>query len=96
MPKTAGACAVTLNSSSRSAETQERGATMITIEADGRTIRANEGDTILAALRSEGIHVPTLCHLEGLPPSGACRMCVVEVEGAPTLTPACSFPVATR
>jgi iron-only hydrogenase group A len=32
--------------------------------------------------------------MEGLPPSGACRLCVVEVEGAPTLTPACSFPVA--
>jgi iron-only hydrogenase group A len=67
---------------------------MITIEADGRTIRANEGEMILAALRNEGIHVPTLCHMEGLPPSGACRLCVVEVEGAPTLTPACSFPVA--
>jgi iron-only hydrogenase group A len=67
---------------------------MVTIEADGRTIRANEGETILTALRNEGIRVPTLCHMEGLPPSGACRLCVVEVEGAPTLTPACSFPVA--
>ena len=65
---------------------------MITMEADGRTIQAKEGETILAALRNEGIHVPTLCHMEGLPPSGACRLCVVEVEGAPTLTPACSFP----
>jgi NADH-quinone oxidoreductase subunit G/NADP-reducing hydrogenase subunit HndD len=67
---------------------------MITIQADGRTIQAKEGETILAALRSEGIHVPTLCYMEGLAPSGACRLCVVEVEGAPTLTPACSFPVA--
>lgn len=67
---------------------------MITFEADGRQIQANEGETLLAALRHEGIHVPTLCHMEGLPPSGACRLCVVEVEGAPTLTPSCSFPVA--
>ncbi len=66
---------------------------MITFEADGRTIQANDGVTILTALRNEGIQVPTLCHMEGLPPSGACRLCVVEVEGAPTLTPACSFPV---
>ncbi|OPZ30789.1 MAG: NADP-reducing hydrogenase subunit HndC [Lentisphaerae bacterium ADurb.BinA184] len=65
---------------------------MIAIEADGRAIQAKEGDTILEALRREGIHVPTLCHMEGLPPSGACRLCLVEVEGAPTLTPACSFP----
>ena len=67
---------------------------MITFEADGRTIQANEGETILTALKREGIQVPTLCHIEGLPPSGACRLCVVEVEGSPTLTPACSFPVA--
>ena len=67
---------------------------MITFEADGRTIQANEGETILTALKREGIQVPTLCHMEGLPPSGACRLCVVEVEGSPTLTPACSFPVA--
>ncbi len=67
---------------------------MITFEADGRTIQANEGETILTALKREGIHVPTLCHMEGLPPSGACRLCVVEVEGAPSLTPACSYPVA--
>ena len=43
-----------------------------------------QGETILVALRNEGIRVPTLCHMEGLPPSGACRLCVVEVEGAPT------------
>ncbi|HAK95808.1 MAG TPA: ferredoxin [Planctomycetes bacterium] len=67
---------------------------MITFEADGRTIQANEGETILTALKREGIHVPTLCHMEGLPPSGACRLCVVEVEGTPTLAPACSYPVA--
>jgi NADH-quinone oxidoreductase subunit G/NADP-reducing hydrogenase subunit HndD len=67
---------------------------MINIEVDGKPIKANEGETILAALRREGVHVPTLCHIEGLAPSGACRICLVEVEGAPTLTPSCSFPVA--
>ena len=67
---------------------------MITMEVDGRAIEADEGETILAALTRHGIHVPTLCHMEGLAPSGACRLCIVEVEGSPTLVPSCSFPVA--
>jgi iron-only hydrogenase group A len=67
---------------------------MIEMMVDGRTIEAKEGETILSALRREGIHVPTLCHMEGLAPSGACRICVVELEGSPNFLPACSFPVA--
>src|SRR5512136_2041018 len=67
---------------------------MIEMKVDGRTIEAKEGETILSALKREGIHVPTLCHLEGLLPSGACRMCVVEMEGAGNFVTACSFPVA--
>ena len=66
---------------------------MIEMMVDGRTIEAKEGETILSALRREGIHVPTLCHMEGLAPSGACRICVVELEGSPNFLPACSFPV---
>jgi len=67
---------------------------MIAIEVNGRTIEAHEEETILSALRRAGIHVPTLCHMDGLPPSGACRLCVVEVEGARNLVPSCAFPVA--
>jgi iron-only hydrogenase group A len=67
---------------------------MIEMIVDGRTIEAKEGETILSALKREGIHVPTLCHLEGLPPSGACRMCVVEMEGTGGFVTACSYPVA--
>ena len=52
---------------------------MISIEVNGRTLEANPGETILTALRRNGIQVPTLCHLEGLLPTGACRLCVVEV-----------------
>ena len=64
------------------------------IEINGRTLTANEGDTILDAVKRAGIRVPTLCHIEGLPPSGACRMCIVEVEGAPGFVPSCSYPAA--
>ncbi len=67
---------------------------MIQLEVDGRTIEAREGETLLTALRREGVDVPTLCFLEGLVPSGACRLCLVELKGAPNFVPACSFPVA--
>jgi iron only hydrogenase large subunit-like protein/ferredoxin len=65
----------------------------IEIEVNGQKIKAKKGDMILDALRSNGIHVPTLCNMEGFKPSGACRICVVEVEGRQDLIPACSFPV---
>ncbi|MFH1732242.1 MAG: NADH-dependent [FeFe] hydrogenase, group A6 [Planctomycetota bacterium] len=67
---------------------------MITLEVDGRQIEASPGETILSAVTRHGIHIPTLCHIDGLPPSGACRLCVVEVEGAPSLTPSCSSAAA--
>jgi len=66
----------------------------LTIEVNGRKVEAKKGETILQALRRNNIKVPTLCYMEGLLPSGACRMCVVDVEGAPNLVPSCSFPVA--
>lgn len=65
----------------------------IEIEVNGQKIKAKKGDRILEALRVNGIHVPTLCNMEGFRPSGACRICVVEVEGRPDLIPSCSFPV---
>ncbi|MBP7149786.1 MAG: [FeFe] hydrogenase, group A [Acidobacteria bacterium] len=67
---------------------------MITIEVNNRNIEAREGEMLLAALRRAGIHVPTLCHLEGMLPTGACRMCAVEVEGQRNLIPSCAYPVS--
>ncbi len=66
---------------------------MFEIEVNGRTIQAEPGETILNALKRAGIYVPTLCHLSDLFPSGACRICSVEVEGYPTLIPSCAYPV---
>ena len=66
---------------------------MFTIEVDNRLVKAKPEETILDVLKRIGIKVPTLCHLEGLFPSGACRMCVVEVEGMNGLVPSCAFPV---
>jgi iron-only hydrogenase group A len=67
---------------------------MITIEVNGRPVTAEPGEMLLGALRRAAIKVPTLCHMEGLTPSGACRMCVVEIEGQRGLIPSCAFPVA--
>ena len=67
---------------------------MINIEVNGRTVWAEKGEMLLTALRRAGIKVPTLCHIDGLTPTGACRMCVVEVEGQRGLVPSCAFPAA--
>ncbi|MGA2080885.1 MAG: NADH-dependent [FeFe] hydrogenase, group A6 [Holophaga sp.] len=64
------------------------------LEANGQQIEVRKGDTILQVLKRGGIHVPTICHMEGLIPSGTCRMCVVEVEGMGGLVPSCSYPAA--
>jgi NADPH-dependent glutamate synthase beta subunit-like oxidoreductase/formate hydrogenlyase subunit 6/NADH:ubiquinone oxidoreductase subunit I/ferredoxin len=52
-----------------------------TVEIDGRQYTGREGQTILEICRDNGIEVPTLCYEPKLPGFGACRMCVVEVEG---------------
>lgn len=65
------------------------------VVVDGKSTSARQGDTILTVASAAGISIPTLCHIEGLSPTGACRICVVELEGGGNLVPACSFPVAS-
>lgn len=65
-----------------------------TLILNGRQCPFEPGDTILEVARRHGVFVPTLCHLEHARPTGACRVCVVEVEGARTLAPACATPAA--
>lgn len=66
---------------------------MVQLTINNIKVNAEDGMTILDAAKSVGIHVPTLCHMKGLTPTGACRMCVVEVEGQRGLIPSCAFPV---
>lgn len=61
---------------------------------DGKPVRAAEGETVLEVAQREGIHIPALCHLPGLPAWGACRLCLVEVEGMEKLQTACTTWVA--
>jgi len=63
---------------------------MIELEVDGQPVAVAEGSTILDACRSVGIDTPTLCYGETLRPANVCRVCVVELEGARALAPACS------
>jgi len=53
----------------------------IKITIDGKTCSAKPGQTVLEAARNCGIYIPTLCHFEGLKPSGSCRICTVRING---------------
>ena len=60
---------------------------------DGRTVSAPEGELLVHAAARHGTFIPTLCHDDKLAPYGGCRMCVVDVEGAPRPMPACATRV---
>jgi NADP-reducing hydrogenase subunit HndD len=66
---------------------------MLNITINNNIIEVPEGTTILSAARKVGVKIPTMCFLEGKPPLGACRVCMVEVEGAKSLMAACATPV---
>lgn len=71
---------------------------MVKVTVDGKVVEVPAGSTILAAAKSVGIDIPTLCHLNlsgigYVNKSASCRVCVVEVEGRRNLAPACATPV---
>ena len=61
---------------------------------DGNEVPFRQGQTVIQAAKSIDIDIPTLCHDERLEPAGACRMCLVEVEGSRLMQPACAFKTA--
>lgn len=65
-----------------------------TLTIDGIDIAIEEGSTVLQAATQNNIPIPTLCHLEGVTDVGACRLCLVEVEGTNKLLPSCVTEVA--
>ena len=62
----------------------------ISLTIDGRSVTGHAGQTLLELAQKHGIKIPTLCHLPGLHPQGACRICIVEIEGHPRPLPACA------
>jgi predicted molibdopterin-dependent oxidoreductase YjgC len=65
---------------------------MTRVEVDGTPVEVRDGATILDAARAVGARVPTLCFDERQAPFGACRVCLVGVEGSPKPLPACTTP----
>jgi NADP-reducing hydrogenase subunit HndD len=66
----------------------------VKLTLNGKPVTGHEGMTILEVAQENGIDIPTLCYLKDLPPVGACRLCVVEVEGSRTLVGSCHTPIA--
>ncbi len=67
---------------------------MISLTINNLKIEVPEGTTLLEAAKKIGVNIPTLCNFEGREAIGACRVCVVEVEGARTLVASCATPVS--
>ena len=65
-----------------------------TILINGSPLSFEPGQTILEIAQNNNIPIPTLCYLKGATPTGACRICVVEVKGSRTLVASCSTPAA--
>ena len=59
---------------------------------DHQKIQVEEGTSVLEAARKAGIDIPTLCYLKDLNAPGACRVCLVQVEGRPTMDASCILP----
>lgn len=66
----------------------------VTLTIDGVTVTVPEGATIMEAADKAGIHIPRLCYHPELSIAGACRVCIVEVEGMRNLPASCSYPAA--
>lgn len=65
----------------------------VRLTIDGKEVTAAEGSTILEAAQENGVYIPTLCHHPALTNWGGCRLCMVEVDGAPRLAASCVMPV---
>lgn len=63
---------------------------IVTLTMNGEQLSAKDDETILQIARQNKIDIPTLCHLDGLSDVGACRLCLIEVEGSNKLLPACT------
>jgi len=65
----------------------------VSLTVDGRPLRARRGQTVLEVCNDAGIHIPTLCHDPRLEPYGACRLCLVQVEGMRGFPTSCTTQV---
>ncbi len=66
---------------------------MVPIKLNGKDLSVETGQTILNVCQKENVELPVMCYFPGLTNVGACRLCLVEIEGSPKLFPACTTPV---
>jgi len=66
---------------------------MVKVYINNQEVQVPEGTLVLDAAKKAGVKIPTLCHMPDTEPKGACRVCLVEVEGARSLAASCSMPV---
>jgi iron-only hydrogenase group A len=67
---------------------------MINLTIENTPFRVNVGTTVLEACKQAGINIPTLCYLEKIQAIGACRVCLVEIDGIKDLVASCVMPVS--
>ncbi len=67
---------------------------LVTVTIDGQQVQVPKGTSIIEAAKQAGILIPHYCYHPSLPAPAVCRMCLVEVEKAPKLMPACVTSVA--
>ncbi len=67
---------------------------MINLIIDDKAISVEEGTTVLEACKQAGINIPTLCYLEKVQAIGACRVCLVEIDGVKDLVASCVMPAS--
>ena len=64
----------------------------IQLSINGQPVQVPVGATVLEAIQQAGIFIPTLCHDPHLKPYGACRLCIVQIEGLRGLPTSCTTP----
>ena len=67
---------------------------MLKVTINGQVYEAEKGKTVIQVADDVGIHIPRYCYHPDIGIEGSCRMCLVEVKGAPKLMPSCATPVA--
>ncbi|MFQ5933567.1 MAG: 2Fe-2S iron-sulfur cluster-binding protein, partial [Dehalococcoidia bacterium] len=66
----------------------------VIVTIDGQRVEAEEGSSILSAVNQAGIYIPQLCKDPGMDAIGACRTCLVQIEGRPGFPASCHTPVS--
>jgi NADH dehydrogenase/NADH:ubiquinone oxidoreductase subunit G len=65
----------------------------ITLTIDGKDTKVPEGTNLIEAAASVGVHIPNLCYMKGMRGIGACRLCLIDIEGGKGPVVGCTYPL---